>query len=252
MPTALIINPNTSRWMTTATSQSAGQVLHPPWEFRVATATGGSPSIESWFEAGLAAVGLLNTLRENADVDGIVLACFGDPGLFAVREVVQIPVVGIAEASFLTACMLGFRFGVLGGSTKDIPWMETLLWTYGLEKRCAGIWPMESDLGGEVENTERFLANLEEASSRLVRLHAEVIILGCAGWGKYRQDLQARSGIPFIDPVEAGCSQLRSIVEMNLSTSRAGMFERIRSKEVSGLDTILAPGLASWVEGLFD
>jgi Asp/Glu/hydantoin racemase len=91
----------------------------------------------------LATTAVLRVIMEHDGVYGVVLACFGEPGLVALREILPVPVVGIAEASFLTACTIGFKFGIMAWAPKDVPAMENLLWTYGLEKRYAGTWPMK-------------------------------------------------------------------------------------------------------------
>jgi allantoin racemase len=53
--------------------------------------------------------GLLAAIQrgEAAGADGYVIACFGDPGLDAAREVAAGPVIGIAEAAMQTASHLG-------------------------------------------------------------------------------------------------------------------------------------------------
>jgi allantoin racemase len=59
------------------------------------------PSIESHYDEALAVPGLLAAVRDGelAGADGHVIACFGDPGLAAAREIATGPVVGIAEAA---------------------------------------------------------------------------------------------------------------------------------------------------------
>ena len=49
--------------------------------------------------------GLLAAVRqgEAEGVDGHVIACFGDPGLLAARELARGPVLGIAEAAMHAA-----------------------------------------------------------------------------------------------------------------------------------------------------
>jgi len=51
------------------------------------------------------------------NVDGAILAAYGDPGLFGARELFDIPVVGVSEAAMLTACMVGQRFVIVTFAT---------------------------------------------------------------------------------------------------------------------------------------
>ncbi|MCD2476476.1 aspartate/glutamate racemase family protein, partial [Staphylococcus aureus] len=63
----------------------------------------GPVSIESHFDEVVSAVGVAETVRageREGGIDAYVIACFGDPGLAAARELTRAPVIGIAEAAF--------------------------------------------------------------------------------------------------------------------------------------------------------
>jgi allantoin racemase len=248
MPAALVINPNTTQWMTEAVARSAAKAFHSPWEFRALNPPGGPTSIESWLDTQLAATAMLALVRDHSDVDGVVIACFGDPGLFALRELLDVPVVGIAEAAFLTACMLGLKFGVLVGEHKDAPSLENVLWTYGLEKRCAGLEAIGVPILDLASDRRATLRALTVTSRNLRAAGAESLLLGCAGLSDYQRELGQAVGLPVIDPVEAGCRQLQVLVGMGLSTSRAGIFARSAPKELSNLADVLNPELAHWLQ----
>lgn len=247
MPKALVINPNTTQTMTDEIAQSAARAFAPPWEAVVVQPPAGPASLETWLEDSLAVLTMLPVVKAHPDADGVVVACFGDPGLFGLREILHVPVVGVAEASFLTACFLGWRFGILVGPVKDVAFNESKLWTYGLEKRCAGIQTMDLSVLSMHAEREVTMAGLLAAGRALVARGAEVLILGCAGLTTYRLAFEQQMGVPVIDPVEAGCRQLRLLVEAGLATSRAGMYGRPAPKVMAALETVLAPGLADWL-----
>jgi len=77
--------------------------------------------------------------RHDGRFDGAIVACFGDPGLFAARELTTAPVVGISEASMLTALTLGRRFSILTTTPRNAAKLEDLVRLYGLESRCASV-----------------------------------------------------------------------------------------------------------------
>ncbi len=247
MPTALVINPNTTQSMTDDIGESAAKVFKPPWDFHAVQPPGGTPSIESTFEGELAAIAMLAVLKEYPAIDGVVIACFGEHGLFGLREILPVPVVGIAEASFLTACMLGAKFGVMLGGDNDVACIENLIWMYGLEKRHAGSWAMDMQVLEMNVDFGKTLQTLAEGAGNVIKMGAEVILLGCAGLGPYQAALQERLRMPVIDPVEAGCRQLHALVEMGLMTSRSGMFMGPGAKQFTNLTSILEPGLAEWL-----
>ena len=85
-PRALVINPNTSSEMSAAIRRTAAAVFTAPWAFRVVNAPGGPESLESWRDYALAAVASIPLLHGPPLPSGVVLACFGDPGLHALKE----------------------------------------------------------------------------------------------------------------------------------------------------------------------
>lgn len=138
-----------------------------------------------------------------SDADAIVLACFSDPGIAQVRERLDRPVVGIAEAAYLTALGLGTRFGIVSLGQSSIDRHLRYLKTLQFNGRLAG------DRSIDMTVVQLMATDVVETVSRTARLlrdadGADAVILGCAGLGSYREALQESLGIPVIDPVQAG------------------------------------------------
>src|SRR5262249_34379064 len=84
----LVINPNTSEEMTRDIDREARQYARPGTEVETVSPGWGPRSIEGHYEEELAAVAMLEVVRERAaEFDAVVIACYGDPGLYAAREV---------------------------------------------------------------------------------------------------------------------------------------------------------------------
>ena len=110
----LLINPNTTEALTELLSEAARSVLPPDTTLDSVTAAVGVPYISTRTEAIVGGMSVLEILSErHADYDAAIVAAFGDPGIGAARELFDIPVVGLAEAGMLTACMLGGRFSIV-------------------------------------------------------------------------------------------------------------------------------------------
>src|SRR3954447_9017905 len=62
-----------------------------------------------------------------------------DPGVVALREVVDIPVVVQMEVSCAVACMTGERFGIVATNDKFSPRYREIVRGYGLESRLVGV-----------------------------------------------------------------------------------------------------------------
>ena len=236
MPRALVINPNTSPEMTADIKQTAEKVLVQPWEPLVVMAPSGPESLESWTDYHLASVCVLPLLEQHTDVDGVVLACFGDPGLYVLKEVATVPVVGIAEASISMAMLLGAKFGILAAMGRAVGLMDSMIQTYGMGARYAGTMPLNMRVLDFEKYHDKTLSRLEEVGLALRDSGAEVLLLGCAGLTSYVEELQALIHMPIIDPVEAGCRMLQAIADSGLNTSHIGLYASPASQNMNNLE----------------
>jgi allantoin racemase len=247
MPKALVINPNTSPTMTAEIEQTARRVFQSPWNCEVSAAPGGPESLESWSDYHLASIAILPLLEKHADANGVVLACFGDPGLYLLKETCAVPVVGIAEASMSLALLLGARFGILAGMRRAIELMDSMVHTYCLDARYAGSASLEMRVLDFDKDRTATLSVLEKASRELRSKGAEVLLLGCAGLTAFVADLQSRVAMPVIDPVEAGCRMLRTICEAGLNTSHIGLYSKAAPQKMQNLEAIFSQGMAELI-----
>lgn len=105
--------------------------FHPLTEFRCAAQT-----IRLALEA------------ERAGYDAFVIGHFQEPGLLEIRGAIDIPVVGLGEASMLAALTIGRRFGLVTIDPVFVDWHERQVRAYGLEQRVAGVRAIHADLPG--------------------------------------------------------------------------------------------------------
>ena len=142
-----------------------------------------------------------NPAASAADV--VIVACFSDPGVHALREVLKQPVLGIAECSYLTAAALAERIGVIAILGRSIPRHRRQQRLLGLEHRIAGELPLELGVA-ELANEDSAWARISTVGRRLRDEHgAQTVILGCAGMARYRDRLEDLLGIPAIDPTQS-------------------------------------------------
>jgi Asp/Glu/hydantoin racemase len=201
----LVINPNSSP-VVTAGIDAAMAPLRLPGGPSIACISleQGPPGIEN--EAHIAQVTPLiaDTIRARAaECAGFVIACYSDPGIALARETTERPVLGIAESGMLTALTLGQRFGVIAILEKSIPRHLRYIGALGLAARCVG----ERALGlgvAELADADRTLARMI-ATGRQLRDQdrADVIVMGCAGMARYRDQLEAEIGVPIVEPTQA-------------------------------------------------
>jgi allantoin racemase len=223
----LLINPNTTASMTAEMADGARRVASHDTEIVAVTAAHGVASIDGYHDELLGAVAVTEAIRAHEGAyDAAVIACYGDPGLYAARELASVPVVGIAEASFLTALTLGHRFSVLTTLDRGVPPIEDNITRYGLTSRCAsvratGLTVLEAD-ADPVAAAEA----LEEVGERAIADdHADVLCLGCGGMTGLRERLEAALGVPVIEGVPAAVAMVEGLVRCGLRTSKARGFK---------------------------
>lgn len=229
----LVVNANTSEEMTQDIGEEARRYARPGTEIDVIHPAWGPRSIEGHYEEELAAVATVEEIRDRAaDFDGAVIACYGDPGLFAAREVAPVPVVGIAEASMLMACTVAHRFSIVTVLPRVKPLLEDTVRLHGLESRCASIrtTPLTVlDCERDPSAAEREIVKASKAA--VAEDGAEAICLGCAGMGPLDKSVMAAVGIPVLDGVACAVKMVEGLVDYGISTSRVAAFKEPEEKE---------------------
>lgn len=233
----LVINPNTTQEMTQGIEAQATRYARPDTVIETVSPAWGPASIEGHLEEELAAVATLETIAQRADsFDGVVLACYGDPGLYAARELSPVPVVGIAEASMLMACTVAHSFSIVSTLHRVKPILEDLVRKYGLEARCASVRTtplavLDIDRDPDAAN-QKIIA---EGRRAVEEDGAEAILLGCAGMGVLDdRRVQEVLGVPVIDGVVAAVKLLEGLGDYPIGTSRAAAFKEPEAKELKG------------------
>jgi len=221
----LVVNCNTSEETTRAIERSATAAALPGTEIVMAAPTWGVESAEGYYESFISAAAVLDVLTMRADdADAVVLAGYGEHGREGARQLLDIPVVDITEASADIASLIGHRFGVVTTLSSTLAGIGDSLLTSGDSGRCAGIRAADVPvlaLHDDVESTARLLVADARA---LIEAGADVIVLGCAGMAGLDRALEALIPVPVIDPVSAAVGMAELLVRMGKSTSKAGPF----------------------------
>ena len=238
----LLLNPNTSVAITDRLAAAGRKVAAPGTTLIPLTATRGMPYISSRAEAQIGGAIVLEMLAEHhTRADAAILGAFGDPGLFGARELFDIPVVGLAEAAMLTACMLGRRFAIVTFASALAPWYEECVDMHGLSRRCAGIRALSGALAS-VDNVadEKESPLIELITKTISEAQADVLILGGAPLAGFADKIRARVPVPLVDPVQAAAKLAEALVALRPRKPELGSFSRPPAKEASGLTAALS------------
>jgi allantoin racemase len=236
----LVINPNTSEEMTRDIDREARQYARVDTEIETVCPSWGPRSIEGHYEEELAAVAMLEVVRDRAaDFDGVVIACYGDPGLAAAREVSPVPVVGIAEASMLMACTVAHSFSIVTVLPRVKPLLANTVKLHGLEARCASIRTTPLSVLDCERDPDAAGREIVKASRLAVEEDgAEAICLGCAGMGPLDKAVEAQVGVPVLDGVACAIKLVEGLLDYGLTTSRVAAYKEPEPKEIVGYSPV--------------
>ncbi|MBU4609584.1 aspartate/glutamate racemase family protein [Achromobacter sp. GG226] len=209
--TLYVINPNRSGIVTQGID-AALKPLRVPGGPRIEclTSEDGPPGVQTQQDVDGAVMPLVRRcVALPADCAAVIIACFSDPGLHAVREAMaprRVPVLGISECGLLTALTLGQRFGVIAILDTSIPRHLRAYGAMGILDRFAG----ERAIGLQVSELTDHALTLErmiDAGRHLVQHQgADVLVMGCAGMAGFRDALQDAVGVPVVEPTQAAVS----------------------------------------------
>src|ERR1700709_2427756 len=178
----LFANPNPAVARPERIASVARAAASPGTEIVAVTGQTGVPYIATRAEAVIGARVAVELLAEHASgCDAAVVAAFADPGVGGARELLSIPVIGMAEAAMLTACMLGRPFSIVAFATAMEPWYRECVDYNGLSARLASIRCVGGgfrDIGSVQE--ERGDALIEACCLAAQQDEADVVILGGA------------------------------------------------------------------------
>ncbi|MEB5921738.1 allantoin racemase [Franconibacter daqui] len=238
-----VINPNTSVEMTRTIGEAARAVAMPGTEILAVCPTQGVESIEGHFDEAIAAVGVLEQIKRGQaqGVDGHIIACFGDPGLLAARELAKGPVIGIAEAAMHMATLVATRFSVVTTLPRTVIIARHLLRQYGFEHHCAALHAIDLPVLALEDGTGLAQQKVRE---RCIQAKNEdnsgAIVLGCGGMANLARELTAELGIPVIDGVTAAVKMVESLLSLGLGTSKHGDLAYPNKKPLTGCFEMLS------------
>jgi allantoin racemase len=230
-----VINPNTSESVTEHIRRELEKIKRPDTQLTVVNPEHGPVSIESAYDEALAGPPTLELVRKANEqgYDAVVLACFSDPALDAAKEISEIPVIGIEEATLHVAAMLGHKFSVTTVFPNRVPVRELHARLRSVESAFASALVMNMPVLEMDANPEEAKARILEVSQKAVAEEGtEVIVLGCAGLTGYAADVERELGVVVLDPTSVALKIAEALVDLGLRHSKIARFATPPQKEI--------------------
>lgn len=238
----LLLNPNTTQSMTDNMAAIARAAVGDLAEIIPVTAIKGFPYIASRAEAQIAGGLVLEMIAEHSDdIDAVVIAAFGDPGLAGARELFDLPVVGMAEAAVMTAALLGDTFAVVTFSPLMTRWYSDCVQVTGMATRFKGVHTPEV-APTQLDDVQTDLRNdLITLAGTAARQHqADVVILGGAPLAGFAPKIASEVPAILVDPISAAVLQAVTLARMKPHAATITRVNRPVAKASIGLPAPLA------------
>ena len=164
------------------------KVLGPDFQLDVrgvAKEAAGGTSIEFMAYEFLNNINFFDSVTKSAreGFDAIAIGCSLDPTLDELREMMQVPVLGLTETGMLTACMLGRRFSIISYNRQMVnKRFRELVHKYGLTERCAGLFSFDltfEELYKGFRDPAKVIEKFTAAAIEAINKGAEIILPGC-------------------------------------------------------------------------
>ncbi|MFN8565398.1 MAG: aspartate/glutamate racemase family protein [Anaerolineae bacterium] len=185
----------------------------------------GPASIESMYEEYLSIPATCRRALElQADGwDAIILGCYGDPGLDALRELLTIPVIGPGEATALMAASLGHRFSIITITDSVIASTERQIRNVGVGEKLASVRVVGIPVLELHHDRDRAIeATIEQGRKAIEQDRADALIVGCMTMGflEIAEAAGAELGVPCLNPARVGLKFAEATVGAGLSHSK--------------------------------
>ncbi|MEP0521382.1 MAG: aspartate/glutamate racemase family protein [Hyphomicrobiales bacterium] len=210
----LIINPNSTASMTTEIYEAAKAFALPDTQITAVNPPDGPASIQGPEDGAASLPGLFkifDTECKNALYDAVIIACFDDTGLPELKARAAIPVLGIGEAAFHAAAMLGRTFSTVTTLSVSIPVIQDNIEQYGFASKSIRVRASEVQVLNIGEHTQHAIQ--DEARRAINEDQCDSIVLGCAGMAKLASDMSKELKVPVIDGVTIAVGFCETLVK---------------------------------------
>lgn len=223
----LLINLNTSKTITDKMRDVVLKIKRSDTEVEVVCPDSGPTAIDSSYDEAYAVPAMLEVVRKanNHDFDAIILGCFCDAGVEAAREISDIPVIAMEEATLALAITLGSKFSIMTEKQPRVAMKELHIRRAGLLDRLASIRPLGlsvAELDAKPEETKH--KGLCLAKKMVDEDGAEVIIMGCAAMAGYSESIEQEVRVPVLDPTAVAFKWAEMVVDLGLTHSKVGLY----------------------------
>lgn len=201
----MVLNPNTSTIITELLRRAALDCAPPDCTIITQSVSAGPAALREATDLVVAEREVLSVLRAQSNLNGLVIAAFGDPGLDRAQQIAQFPVVGLGASGMAASAAYG-RFAILTlGEQMDAP-LRARVEKCGLSRHLSEIRYLPADIPDVAQNPLAYLSLIEAEAQVAATKGAQALLLGGAPFAGLGQ--HARACIPVIDGLAAALAKI--------------------------------------------
>lgn len=240
----LLINSNTNTDVTAKISAEACQWAGEGTDVVGVNARFGAEIVSTRTEAAISQHALLDACAVHAKgCDAVIVGMSLDSGVWAAREFLNIPVIGMTEAALHMASLHGNRIGLLVFGSVTQPYRE-MVEAYGYACKLGAIEALGITPKQHLQDPGAVEARIIERTNALANqgLIDAVILVGAVAAG-LPSKLQNQLRIPAFEGISCAVLLAESLVRMRSANARAGSFAAPQGRVSLGLGPELTTGL---------
>jgi len=222
-----VIVPVTTKKFVAPTREEVEKFASKGTEIDVEAIEYGTASIESSYDEMLVAPGIIKVAEkaQSDGFDGVITDCMCDPALDALREKLDIPVVGPGSISMLCAADLAHRFSIVTVLENVVTILENRVMEVGLGSKVASVRFINIPVLDLTDVKKLTSALVDESIKAIAEDGAHAIVLGCTGMLGVADDLsdalkKKGYGVPVIYPVAVAVKYLEMLIALGLKQSK--------------------------------
>lgn len=201
----MVLNPNTSTCITELLGRAALDCAPPDFTIVTQSVAAGPAALRDAADIIVAERAVLAVVGAQANLDGLIIAAFGDPALEKAQAISRFPVVGLGASGMRASAAHG-KFTILTMGAQMDALLRARVNQHGLAEQLSDIRYLDADIPDVAENPLGYLAMIEAEALIAASKGAKALLLGgapFAGLGRH-----ARACIPVIDGLSAAFEEI--------------------------------------------
>lgn len=190
-------------------------------ELSVDTIKSGPDNSDTYTDGAFASPDMIRQCiqAEKDGFDAIVIYCFDDVAIDAIRENVRIPVIGPGESTLAVAGIMFSRFSVVTSSPELVrPLYRSMMKNCVAREKMISVLALDIplvSLRADPPTTERRL--FEVCERAMIDDRVDGFVLGCLGMATYGKSVEKRLRVKVLDPAFISVAFAEMSARLNLS-----------------------------------